>query len=65
MMSAWFQTLSKEGQFVDLFPVALRFGMTLFVMTSVIFLVIWAACRWITILTGLGKLNSDSDSLKP
>ena len=65
MMSAWFQTLSKEGQFVDLFPVALRFGMTLFVMTSVIFLVIWAACRWITILTGLGKINSDSDSLKP
>jgi len=65
MMSAWFQTLSKEGQFVDLFPVALRFGMTLFVMTSVIFLVIWAACRWITILTGLGKISSDSDSLIP
>lgn len=65
MMSTWFQTLSKEGQFVDLFPVALRFGMTLFVMTSVIFLVIWAACRWITILAGLGKTNTNSESLKP
>ncbi|MSR30549.1 MAG: carbon starvation protein A [Gemmataceae bacterium] len=54
MIRGWIQSLSGVNSFAELLPVALRLSMTIFVMSSILVLLIWAASRWIAVLSGLG-----------
>lgn len=50
MIQGWIGMLNGPGTFASLLPVALRLGMTLFVMSCVLVLLVWCASKWVAIL---------------